>query len=41
MIRAAKFIFKAAVVGIWLVLAYALIYRVAEEVSFWNSLGGI
>lgn len=41
MIRAGKFVFKSVVIGIWLVLAYALIYRVAEEVSFWNSMGGM
>lgn len=40
-LRAAKFIFQFIVVSIWIVLAYGCVYRLAEEVSFWKSMGGL
>ena len=38
--RILEWIFKAIVVSIWIVLAYACIQRVAEDISFWNAMGG-
>lgn len=39
--RILEWIFKAIVVSIWLFLAYACVYRAAEEIAFWNAMGGI
>jgi len=40
-LRAAKFIFHALVVTVWIIVAYAIVYRLAEEISFWKSMGGL
>lgn len=39
--RILAWMFKAIVVSIWIVLAYACVWRVSEEIQFWNALGGI
>lgn len=40
-LRVAKFTFCCLVVLIWAVVIYAAVYRIAEDISFWKSMGGL
>ncbi len=40
MIRAAKFLFNLSIGIVLAFFVYAVIYRIAEDISFWNAMGG-
>jgi hypothetical protein len=41
MIRVLKFTFQAVIAAIWLVLIYAVIDRIGQEIEFTRSMGGL